>query len=173
MINLLPPKEKEKLFWQRQKKVVFVLGVLGLFCLLLFWLSLKIVEINLETQKRILAIESQRQKDSLAKVAQIKKEIKNINQALEEIVRIYENQKYVADILAKLASLLPQEAQLESLIFDKKENRIQMNGRIKTLAGLNQLKELLEKEESFHQVEISIGTYVPGQKIEFRIQITL
>lgn len=171
MINLLPPQEKRRLYWERQLKIVVIIEVLIISCLLVLWLSFLAVKINIKTQKEIAENALNLEESKVKQINEIKNEIKDINQTFRKVNQIYENQVLVSDILFEIMKLLPQDAYLESFVFENK--KIQIIGKIQSLESLNQLKEKLKREESFKDVEFSIGSYVPGKEIEFRTKITL
>lgn len=115
MINLLPPEEKEKLFWEKKLRIAFILGFLSIVCLLVLWLSLLILKININIQKEVTKTAFQSETSKIEQINTIKREIAKINKTLKEINQISQERILLSEVFEKLTAWLPSDAYLDNL----------------------------------------------------------
>lgn len=173
MINLLPSKEKERLEWDKNFRIGFVLETLIICCLLFLWLFLLFSKFNVNFQKLIIQESIKSQEIKIKQINLIKKESENLNNTLNQINQIYQDQIKISEILSKISTMFPSDALLDNFSFDEEKKEIQLVGKVNTLLSLNEIKEKFEGENSFQNVEFTLGSYIPGKPLEFRVKFNL
>jgi len=107
MINLLPPKEKEELLLQRNKKLVMVLGntvLVVLVCLILILLSLKfyiLSEISYQKSNLDIAEKNYQMPTNLS----VKDMIVGYNESLKKVDDFYKKEIYMSDAIKDILSV--------------------------------------------------------------------
>lgn len=169
MINLLSPKEKQKLLSERNKKIVTILWVLILFfltCLILILFSLKIyIQSQVKSQQYLLT-ETKKEKNQ-SEIENLQGEINSINSNLTKLNSFYQNGIYLSDILEKISQNLPKELYLTnlSIVFPS----VSLSGFAPTTETLFEFKENLEKEPGFKEVSFPPANWVDLTDIDFSL----
>jgi Tfp pilus assembly protein PilN len=170
MINLLPPKEREKVIWEKKLRLVFILGFLAIFCLLTLWLALSAIKIHINSQKEAQIILTEIEKNKSSQLQELRRRIQKINQTLTKINKFYDDQILTSELLERVSNLLPRDVYLETFVFDKSKGEVRFSGTVRTLESLNRLREKLQKEDGFEDIDFSIATYVPSENIDFKVK---
>ena len=168
MINLLPPQYKKRIRQAKKIRVAFNFGLFVVVCLIIFWLSLVLINSRIDNMKEAQAFLVSTEKTKIKQLDEIKAKMGIINGMISEINKFYDNQVSVSDILIQLSNVLNREAELNNFSFDKTSGKLVMSGTVKTLKGLNDLKEILNSQTNFGSVNLVIPSYVPKEDITFK-----
>lgn len=174
MINLLPPKEKEVLLMEKNKKVAIILCSLPLFflvCLILILFSIKVyLGGQIDVQKSSLA---KSQKEFLESEAQeFQEEIKLANSKFKELSSFYKKKIYFFEILEKISKTVPDTFYLTnlSLSFSKeKDIMISLSGFAPLREELLGFKKNLEDHEDFKDISFPPANWVEAKNISFYV----
>lgn len=173
MINLLPPKEKEGITWQKKFRLVFILGFFSIFCFFVLWLILSAVKIQINYQKNTQFFLTKIESAQVSELKKVKAKINEINQTLSEINKFYDSQVSISALLSKISSILDEGVYLNTFIFDEANQRVDISGYVADLAGLNKLREDFRGEASFEELDFSIPAYIPSEKIDFKVSFVI
>lgn len=108
------------------------------------------------------------EKTKIKQLDEIKAKINTINGMISEINNFYNSQMAVSDILIQLSNVLNREAELNNFSFNKVDGKVVMSGTVKTLKGLNDLKDILNSQNNFRNVNLVIPSYIPKEDISFK-----
>ena len=167
MINLLPPQYKEKIRAAKKIRMIFNVGIFFIVCILVFWLSLMIIDVRINTIKENQSLLTRVEHSKVGQLNIVKGKINQVNGLISEINKFYEEQIYVSDLLVKVSNILGQEVTLNNLSFDKNTKKVVLSGTVKTLQGLNELKDTLNTQTEFRAMNLSIPSYIPKEDISF------
>lgn len=175
MLNLLPPEEKKLLGQEEQLKIVINLGILisaVLTSLILVLFSLKIfISADLESQKIIF---EQREKElSNQRVKEIEKDVKNYNSNLSRIQSFYREQISLTEVLREITKTVPVGAYLTNLNFNSLDAKFSLSGKAGSREVLLLLKNNLEKEEIFSDINFPSASWVEPLDINFNLSFKL
>jgi len=172
MINLLPEEEKKELVIRKKKTIILILGIelfVFIISLTLILLSINIyISSQVESQEVFLFQEEKRFQESEEKSFQEKLDF--FNREILYLKFFYEkNKTSFNEILTKVSSALPRDVFLTSLNVDS--SQISLSGFASNRESLIEIKNNLEKDENFEQVEISPASWLNPE--EFFIKITI
>lgn len=175
MINLLPAEEKKLLAQEERSKIVIILGVLVLSILIslaLILFSLKIlISSDLESQKIIF---EQKEKElSNQRVKEIEKDVKNYNSNFFRIQSFYLGQISLVEALKEIAKTIPAGAYLTNLNFNSLDAKFSLSGKAGSREILLLLKNNLEKEEIFSDINFPSANWVEPLDINFNLSFKL
>jgi len=186
MINLLPPKYRQKLREEQRFRLVLLLGVILGSALIALSIFLLVIQITLSKERllqefKLLSFEERttREDSTLA-------EIKNWNSKLRNIAAFKEKRKALREVVDEVASSLPQELYLVSLSYTpafetrKKEDKIvrtpaiiAVTGKAQTREQLLSFKDALQVNPFFAEVVFPPSNWVKPQDITFSFQAKL
>lgn len=159
MINLLPKIQKEELEREERLKIISILGIVFLSSFLSFFLILFSIKVNfnwkLEIQRMIF---EQRKKElKVSQIEDLEKEIKKYNLLFSKLNSFYQERINFAEILEKFSAILPEGIYLKRFDLNPvagKEIELSITGFSPDRMSLIRLKENLENEKEFFDVEI-------------------
>ena len=162
MINLIAPKEKEKLSMEKIKRMIIVLCFLVFFfiiCLVLVFLSVRIyAKSQLTVQQSFNA--SSKEEIKKEKIEEVKNKVEILNSLLEKLNSFYANKVYFSSLIEKISETLPENLYLNDfsiILFEKpdEENyviKVSLIGFAPFREDLLQFKSNLESENDFVNV---------------------
>ena len=167
MINLLPPQYKDKIRDAKKIRMIFNVGIFFIVCIVVFWLSLRIIDIRINIIKENQSALTRIEHNKVGQLNIVKGKINQVNGLISEINKFYGGQVYISDLLIKISSILGQEVTLNNFSFDKASKKVVLSGTVKTLQGLNGLKDTLNTQKEFRAMNLSIPSYIPKEDISF------
>jgi len=103
MINLLPPQYKQKIKEAKKIRIAFNFGLLVIICLIIFWLSLVLINSRIDDMKEVQILLVDTEKTKIKQLDEIKGKINTINGMISEMNAFYNSQVAVSDILHELS----------------------------------------------------------------------
>jgi hypothetical protein len=170
MINLLPPQYKARIREAKKIRVAVNIGILIILSSIIFWLSLVIINTRLGFMKESQTFSVVQEKAKVSQLEKIKGEMGKVNSMIIEINKFYAGQIVVSDLLIHLSNILGKEVELDNFSFDKISRKVVITGTVKSLAGLNALKDVLNNQETFKAVSLAIPSYIPKEDITFKTE---
>jgi hypothetical protein len=172
MINLIPPKEKERILVERINKVVVIHWFLIFFFILCFILVLFSIKIYFKSQalsqdSMISVVKSQQE---LERVEWFKEEMRVINEKIKNQNNYLKNRIYFSNIIERIAKALPENLKLNTFsttLNEKGVVKVFVSGFALQREDLVALKERLEKEESISEVSFPASNWVKESNINF------
>ena len=183
MINLIAPKEKEKLLMERITRMIIVLWFLLFFfiiCLVLVFSAVRIyAKSQLGTQQSFTS--SAKEEEKIEKIEQAKNKAELINSNLEKLDSFYKDKVYLSSLIEKISRTLPESLYLNdfSIMFVKKPNeedyamKVSLQGFALLREDLLELKGNLELEEDFVNVSFPASNWVKKVDIDFSVSFEI
>lgn len=174
MINLIPPAQKQKLFWEKIEKTVFIIWFLVfffIFCLFLVLLSIRIYINSQFYGEKALVLQS-KEEFNLTKVKDFEKKINSINSQIIKIDNFYNKKVYFSEILEDISLVLPEEIYLKeiSLISDFDKNiKVSLQGFSPSREFLFDFRETLEEKKDFINVSFPPSNWIDKYNIDFSV----
>lgn len=181
MINLLPPKEKEKIALEMVKRKVIILWFLVLFflvCLILILFSVKIYsQSQIESQKLVLA-EAKKELEH-SEIRELETKVNSANLIFTKLNSFYQEKIYFSEILEKISKIIPPGISLNnfssqlSSVGEEKVIKVSLSGFAKTRENLFEFKQILEKEPGFKEISFPPQNWVKPADIDFSVTFTI
>lgn len=139
MINLLPPKEKEELLFEKNKKLIIVLGnvfLISLICLSLVLFSLHVYILGEINYQRII-LDDTKKKYQTPDFLSFESIIQKYNASLVAIDTFYKKEIYFSDILKTISEIQrPKGVSITSIAINAmKENNLPASAKPKALSA--------------------------------------
>ncbi|KPJ55060.1 hypothetical protein AMJ47_02105 [Parcubacteria bacterium DG_72] len=183
MINLIAPKEKEKLLMEKITRMITVLWFLLFFfilCLVLvFWTVRIYAKSQLGVQQSFAA--SAKEEEKIEKIEQAKHKAELVNSSLEKLNSFYTNKVYFSPLIEKISETLPKSLYLNdfSIMFVKKSDeedyviKVSLLGFAPVREDLLEFKSNLETEKDFINVSFPASNWVKKVNIDFSVSFEL
>lgn len=176
MINLLPIENQKEMSQEQNWKIIMILGMLILFFLISFSLILFSIKIfvseKLDTQK-ILFEEKEKEFDS-QEMKSLEQDLAGFNKIIFQLDYFYKNEFKITESLGKISTVFPPEAYLKNLSINIQANQegaslasCNISGFSSSREKLIQLKENLEKEESFKDIYFPPANWMKATSVNF------
>ena len=173
MINLLPPEYKEELWGEERLRLVLTLGILlGVFlvCLALALLSIRVYvwgEINAQQ----ILVESQRKEGGESDSTRIRE----LNTDVAAIVDFYTKRVPLADVIARIEPVLPENVYLTSFSYatGSPRTKISLKGFASLTEDLLAFKVNLEQDPSFENFSFPQSNWIRAADIDFSFDFEL
>lgn len=177
MINLIAPKEKEKLFLEKIKRIIIILWFLLFFfiiCLILVFLAVRIyAKSQFQSQQSITL--SAKEEFKKEKIEEVKQKVEIVNSSLEKMKSFYDNKIYFSSLIERISENLPKDIYLDdfSIIFVKRPSEekyvieVSLEGFSPTREDLLEFKSSLEEEKDFINVSFPASNWVKKVDINF------
>jgi Tfp pilus assembly protein PilN len=169
MINVLPPKEKEVLRIEENKKTILILEILGfifLLCLVLILTSMKIYVSGQAEAARII-FEQEQKEFEVSEIKDFSEKIRLANEIFTNLASFYENQVKLTEVLEETSKIIPEGIQLTSLSYQKKTSEVNFLGFSQDREILIEFKEKLEQGERFEKVYFPSSCWIKPTDIDF------
>lgn len=175
MINLLPPKEKEILLSEINKKLIVVLGIAVLvflifLSLVFFFLRYYFLQELFFQKEELSAAEKKYENSDIVRLGQV---IGEYNADLAEINDFYKNKIYFSNLLKEISEIQEPEGLRLTRIISEKGSKTSVFGESKNRDALLAFKENLEKSEKIIEVEFSPNSWIKAKDVEFQFVFTV
>jgi hypothetical protein len=173
MINLIPPKEKERILMERINKVIIIHWFLIFFFIICFVLVLFSIKIYFKSQAltQDSVVSSAKSGQEQERVGRFKEEMRITNEKINEQNNYLKNRIYFSSIIERIAGVLPEKLKLSTLsaVLDseKKIIKVFVSGFVLEREDLVVFKEKLEKEESISEISFPASNWVRASNINF------
>jgi len=169
MINILPPKEKERIRAKEKKKIALILELLGFVFLLCLVLALFSIEIYVSgrTEAARIILEQERGEFEASEIKDFSEKIRLANESFSNLESFYENQIKLTKVLEEISETLPEGIYLSSLSYQKNNSQVSLLGFAETREALFEFKENLEKEEDFVGIFFPPSSWIKSTNIDF------
>ena len=183
MINLIAPKEKEKLLMEKITRMIIILWFLLFFfiiCLVLvFWTVRIYIKSQLAVQQSFA--ESVKEEEKVKKIEQANHKAELINSNLEKLDSFYKNKVYFSPLIERISEILPEGLYLNnfSITFSQKPNnenyaiKVSLLGYAPVREDLLKFKSNLELEEDFLNVSFPASNWVKKVDIDFSVSFEI
>jgi Tfp pilus assembly protein PilN len=172
MINLLPPKYKEELRLEENLNLILILEILffaSLLSLALILFSIKIHLASLIEEEKIF-YDSKNKEFSQHKP--VEAELNSINKTLAQLDSFYKEQFELTDFLERISKLLPPAIYLTSFSYQEGK-KINLSGFSPTVENLLELKNNLEKQADFKDLNFPPTLWLQPVNINFNISLSI
>lgn len=173
MINLLPTQQKNEIEREEKCKVILILGISVLISFLSTFLILSIIQIyifgQLESKKNFLELEEKRLEDPVIK--DIQERVVLLNQSILKLDSFYQSQAELTGTLEKISQAIPPGIYLTNLSWQKENSELKIVGFASQREDLFHLKENLEKENFFSDVNFSPTSWVRPKEVNFQVTL--
>jgi Tfp pilus assembly protein PilN len=172
MINLIPPKEKEKILMERINKVVIIHWFLIFFFILCFILVLFSVKIYFKSQalaQNSMVLNAKNNQET-QKIIQFKEKMQTANDEIKEQNNFQKNKIYFSNIIEKIAGILPGNIKLNNIsavLDDKKIIKVSVSGFAQSREDLVALKDKLSQESAISEIKFPTSNWVEANNINF------
>ncbi|MBU1255743.1 PilN domain-containing protein [Patescibacteria group bacterium] len=168
-LNLLPPREKEKLELDKLNNLIFFLAVRIAIFLLIFTLLLIVTYyslfILLKEQERLIEINENDIR--IQQLVKIEEKIKNVNQHLDKIHLKQKESVVWTPILEELAKITPLGVYLSNFSYKLSINKINLSGWAESRDKLIRFKDSLEESVLFNNLESPLSNLIKKNDIDF------
>lgn len=173
-MNLLPPYQKEEVQRNIRARALFVaLGIISFWAvmfLVLLYNSLLYLDLQMPAITERLEAEENTQKTNV--VHGIEEEIDLLNDTLAKIDAIREKKTFNFPYILRVAgSIVPEGAVLKDIVFS--EGSIAIAGHADLRSQVLKIKENLEKEEIFQDVNSPLSNVVKEGDITFSFKFSI
>ncbi|MBI1866251.1 MAG: hypothetical protein HY005_00480 [Candidatus Staskawiczbacteria bacterium] len=176
MINLLPPKEKEKLSLERNKKLTIILGyiiIIPLVYLALVLFSLKFYILGqMSYQKSVLgSVEAKYETSDFLSYGSI---VKKYNEGLIKADTFYKKEVYFSNVIKTILDIQRPDGLFfndVSINVDEKDNKIKVNisGQSDTRDNLLIFKDNIESNNKIKDVYFPPNSWIKSADINFYV----
>ena len=172
-LNLLSANRKEIIEESKKIRVILKWGIEIFGILLIFLVLLLNIKYILKTEIGFNSNNFQNSEldSKYAEIESYSSEIKQINSKMTEIENIQREQLYWSELFSKLNELLTPEIALSGL--SNKDFVISLTGKSKTREALVSLKDRLERENCFSDVNLPLSNLVSKDDATFQIDFNI
>ena len=186
MINLLPPKYRQKLREEQRFRLAVLLGVVFGTALIALSIFLLVIQVSLAKERlfqesKLISFQERTAREDSALI-----EIKNLNSKLRNIDNFKQERRSLKDVFDEVASSLSEDLQLFSFSYTpaleikKKGGKatktlatIAVTGKAQTRELLLSFKDALQANPFFAEVVFPPSNWVKPQDITFSFQAKL
>lgn len=176
MINLLPQKAKVELQFEKNKKLVIVLGNVALtitICLILILISIKFYILAVVTAQQNTFFNTEKSYQNPEDMA-LKEDIQTYNANLVKVNNFYKNELYFSDTVKTILHIQrPQGVYFTgmNLDSDKTQNKVKVSiaGISDTRDNLLTFKDNLEKSDTLHDIYFPADSWVKQKDVTFNV----
>lgn len=176
MINLLPPKEKEELLFQKKRNLVIVLGsmtVISLVCLSLVLLSLKFYVLQQVIYKKAI-LQSTQKEYQTADFLALKNYIQKYNTTLNIVDNFYKKEIYFSDALKTIVGIeRPSGIYFTSVAIEKSKTdnnvKITIYGTSNTRDELVLFKHNIESNNNITNAYFPPDSWIKPTNVNFYV----
>ncbi len=182
MLNLLPQSEKKLLEQEKCQRALLIFGLIVLAALICFNLILLSIKIYISGQVKAENIIFQQfeQQVQSSKLRSIEETIRTANKNMADINSFYKNRISVSGLLEKISKILPQGVYLTYFSFNAKEQPNGETAREVSISGFSpsreklfELKQILESETEFQDVNFPAFNWIKPHNIDFSLNFLI
>lgn len=177
MINLLPPKEKNKLILKEKEKLATVWGLIvlvSLICLSLILLSIKFYLLSGTDYQKTLLAEVQKEAQDLGS-SSLNSTIQKYNGVLEQLDSFYKKEIYFNQILADINNIPhPEGVYITNFSISRDEDaviKISLSGYSDTREDLLIFKNNMEQNQKIKNPSFSPVSWVKPKNVDFSVTL--
>ena len=171
MINLLPSQQKEELLQEEKLRIVLIISVIVFVSAVYVFLILFAIKIyvkgELDAQSNISLTQEERLKNP--EIQGLQKNIVYANEMILESRLFYSKQPRLAWIFEQLDAVLPQDMHLNRASWQKESGQMNIAGFSPSRDTLFELKNALEDNENFEEVDFPSINWVKPRDIDFQV----
>ena len=186
MINLLPPKYRQKLRGEERFRLVLLLGIIFGIAFLSLSVFLLVIQVSLVTERLSQEFKLSSFEEKSAKEDSTLIEIKRLNSKLKNIENFKQEHRSLKDVLDEVGSSLTQDLHLVSFSYTpsfetkkkggtpiKTPATIAVTGKAQTREQLLSFKDALQANPFFAEVVFPPSNWVSPSDITFAFQAKL
>lgn len=175
MINLLPPQEKEKIYKEQINRMIIIWSFIIIVFLIALALNLWAISIQLQNKITIKQIVTNSLNVELENpiMAEAEQEIQSFSRFLSIVKNLSPEGENIGFVLEKLDQALPENSYLLRFSYNLEDGLIEIKVFIPTREELRQLKNNLEKDVYFSDIEFPGSTLTESENIEFTAKLTI
>lgn len=173
MINLLPPEEKEQLLFEKNKKLVIVLGnvaIISLVCLALVLFSLKFYTLGESIYQKVI-LENAEKKSKDPNFLYLERLLQKYNASLVTIDDFYKKEARVSDALKTISTIqIPQKVHLTDITIKRgADNKINVSlfGVSDTRDTLQVFKDTIESNKKIEHIYFPPDNWIKPTNVNF------
>lgn len=176
MINLLPPKEKEKLKLERIKNLVIILcGTIfvSLVCFTLILLFIKFSVLS-EVDYSKYVFQDAEKKYNSANISELKNIIEKHNQTMDRALVFYQNQFYASNALETILEIaIPDGVRFFNIYLDNQKYddkiEVRISGNSNTRDNLILFRKNIESQKSIKNISFSQESWLNPTNNNFNL----
>jgi len=171
MINILPPKEKETLRNEENKKIILIIGILIsvlLICLIFILTSIEIFISGRVEAERIIN-ESEKEESEVSEIKYFSEKINLANKAFSDLNSFYKNQIKSVEVFSEISETIPEGIYITIFSYQKDISRISLSGFSSSRDSLLQFQRNLEQKEYFKDIYFPPSTWIKSENINFNL----
>ena len=169
-INLLPPEAKIELFQEEIKKLIIILGILGM----LFFISLTLILFSVKTYistkvtsyEALVELEEKQLETSTSK--DLREKVTSMNKTLSKLNSFYNEQTNLIRVFETIADILPSKMYLVDFSYQEKTSEIVLSGFAPYRESLLEFKKNIEKE--FPDSYFPPQNWIKSKDIDFQVK---
>ena len=181
MINLLPPKEKQRIDFEKKRKIAGIFWIFAIFYLISLICALYFVKtvIAKEIGGQGAKLEKLRLEYESSEAGAISKEIAGFNAAISRLDTFQKNKFYFSEVIAKTISILPPKASLIEVSAVNSENggpgemRVYIKGVAPSRESLFNFKKDLESAGFAKEIYFPPSNWVKATDADFSVSFKI
>lgn len=176
MINLLPPRKKQRIHRYQIKRMILVLGLIG--TVFLVALVLVLLALNFYLQGQVdyqgSVLKAKRGSGKSEKISSIQQKFSAYNNKTAKLERFYQDQDHPSEFLKEVGQVLPSSVHLTSLSYrkikkDQYKAQVSLSGFCPTRGKLLRLKERMDGKSKWSQIKLPPSNWVEPTDINFNV----
>lgn len=168
-INLLSPERKERLKFIQSAHLAFKIGLNGVFALLIFYLFLFSYRYSVREQNKVFQKEWDRleKTDDYLTIEKNKKLVNDFSSFADKLEKNFSVEFLHWQVLDRVDSFLPEKAFLKEISIG--EGQVVIKGRCASREDFLLLKEKMEKDDFFSEVQSPLSNFTSSQNVDFEL----
>lgn len=177
MINLLPPQMKQQLLYGR-RNLHLMHWAIGLGLTILGGIAIVgigYLHLHQVSQNYTKQIADTKQQLELQNYEKIQKEVKDISNNLQLVVKVLSNQVMFSELLKQLGSIMPSNTSLIGLSISQTQGAIDISAQAKDFASATQINTNLNDKNNqiFSKADIISISCTEQAAVEYPCKITI
>lgn len=171
MINILPPKEKEILRNEENKKIILIIGILVsllLICLIFILASIEIFISGRVEAERIIN-EREEEESEISEIRHFSEKIDSVNKTFSDLSSFYKNQIKAIGLFSEISETIPEGIYITLFSYQKDTSRISISGFSTDREGLLRFQKNLEQKDKFKDIYFPPSTWIKSENINFNL----
>lgn len=176
MINLLPPKEKQNLAAEEQKKTILILGLVTMIFAISLILILSFVDFTVAAQLKSQNVLLQNTENEFERsgIQDTKNLISQANKNLANLDSFYTKKPSMTNFLEEVSALLPSGIYLNNISVsplgsDENTFQVVLSGHADSRDDVTQLNDNLGKSDKFSNPVFPPDTWINKQNFDFSV----